>query len=153
MVAPIHPSVRPFVCFPGRAVRPSILIFGIGIDHSTLTQNRLGVVGQGCRSMVKVKCQNRLLTSLLACFKFEVKGQGQRSGQGYESRSKVRSWVKVKGQGRISGVQWSILGAWLCLYWCNKEQRRVTLSSRCLSVCLMQSIGFYFFFTLVTPYS
>ncbi len=44
------------------------------------------------------------MTSLLAFFKLEVKGQGERSGQGYGSRSKVRSrsWVKVAINCRIS---------------------------------------------------
>ena len=43
--------------------------------------------------------------SLLPCFKVKVKGQGQ--GQ----RTRSRSWLKVKDQGQISGVQRSILGA------------------------------------------
>ncbi len=65
---------------------------------------------------MNANAKNRVLTSLLACFKFEVRGQGPRSGQGYGSRSIIRSrsQVKVTGQGQISGMQWLILGAWLC---------------------------------------
>ncbi len=71
----------------------------MGVD---LDLGWLGNIGQGRRSKVKAKCPK-------SCFDLTVTllyGQGQRS----ESRSQV----KVKGQGRISGVQWSILGARLC---------------------------------------
>ena len=68
-------------------------------------------VGQGHRSKVKVKCQK-------SCFDITVpllQGQGQRP----VSRSKVA--VKVKGQGKNSAAQWSILGAQLC-----RVQQRAT---------------------------
>ncbi len=98
-------------------------IFGIG---STLTEARLA--GQGRRSKVKVKFQNRVLTSLLPCIKVKMKGQGQ--GQ----KSVSRSWVEFKGQGQISGAQRSILGARLC----RVQQRAIIVitSQRCSSVCL-----------------
>ncbi len=66
------------------------------------------IVGQGRRSKVKVKFQKSCFDITVACFKVNVKGQGQ----GHRSGS--RSWIKVKGQGQISGAQQSILGARLC---------------------------------------
>ncbi len=65
------------------------MIFGIGVD---LDLGQAGIVGQGRRSKVKVKCQK-------SCFSITVtllKAQGQRSG----SRSKVET--KVIGQGQRS---------------------------------------------------
>ena len=41
--------------------------------------------------------KNRVLTSLLPCFKVKGKGQGQGQMSGF--------WVEVKGQGQISGAQ------------------------------------------------
>ena len=76
------------------------LIFGMQGD---LDLGWVGIVGQGRRSKVKVKCQN-------SCFDTTVtllQDQGQRSG----SRSKVKGKVTSQGQSHFSGEQRSILGA------------------------------------------
>ena len=136
---PLSPGVRSH----GWTVWPLILIFGMGVD---LDLGWVGIVGQGRRWKVKVKCQNCVLISLLPCFMFKVKGQGQgqRSwvkvkgqgqvqGSGQGQRSWARSWIKVVGQGQISSAQRSILGTQLC--WVQQKAKKVIISPRCLSVC------------------
>ncbi len=84
-----------------------------------------GIVGQGRRSRSNANIVFDITVTLLL-------GQGQRSGS--------RLFVKVKGQGKISGAQRSILGAQLC----RVQQRaiRVITGLRCLSVCLLSG-GIY----------
>ncbi len=63
-----------------------------------------GIVGQGRRSKVKVKCQKRVLTPLLPCFKVKGRGQGQRS----RSKVKVTFWraaVDIRGSALPSALK------------------------------------------------
>ncbi len=85
-------SVRPSVCLHvcpcslGWTVWPLTLSFWHGVD---LDLGQGGIVVQGRKSMVKVKCHISCFTSMLPCFKVKVR-------------------VKVKGQGKLSGVQQAI---------------------------------------------
>ncbi len=56
------------------------------------------------------------------------------NGQGKWSRSMSKVRVKVTGQGQLSSVQRSLIGAQLC----RVQQRAIEVitSLRCLSVCL-----------------
>ena len=83
-------------------------------------------LGWECRSSSKAK--NRLFTSLLHILRVKVEGRGQ------SQRSGSRSQIEVKGQGQISGAQWSILGAQLC--WVQQRSTTTITSLRLLSVCL-----------------
>ncbi len=59
------------------------LLFGMGVD---LDLGQAGIVGQGRRSKVMVKCSKSCfditVTCLLPCFEVKVKVKGRRQGQG-----------------------------------------------------------------------
>ncbi len=107
------PIVRLCVCLssPAWTVWPLTLNFGMRVD---LDLDLAGIVGQGCRSKVKVKCSKSFFTLLLVAFYLNLR-----------PRSKVGVKVKCLAcSGQYHGLglpRWSLPVWGFCLWVCNQE--------------------------------
>ena len=110
----------------------------MGVD---LDLGKAGIVGQDHRSKVKVKCyKNRVLTSLLPCFKAKVGVKGQVKVMGRAQRSGSNLWhalVDIRGSALPGAAKSKKSHYQSMLFVCVSLIR-----GRILIIVRMRSIGF-----------